>query len=163
MRAYDFDLTKVDAVSTGTKLQGAQFKIQKKNGAWLKQTGGAWSDAKNEADATVFTTNAQGITNFTGLGNGTYVVKEVAAPADHFLSGVFTFDATVKDGKTTFSGNNLVSAIDGDSAQVKNKPTVNGLAKTGQGGILLMGSAAAIMAAIGVACAFAYKRQQAED
>lgn len=163
VRAYDFDLTKVDSVSIGTKLQGAQFKIQKKNGAWLKQTDGAWSDAKNEADATVFTTNAQGITNFTGLGNGTYAVKEVAAPADHFLSGVFTFDATVKDGKTTFSGNNLVSSIDGDSAQVKNKPTVNGLAKTGQGGILLMGSAAAIMAAIGVACAFAYKRQQAED
>lgn len=163
VRAYDFDLTKVDSVSTSTKLQGAQFKIQKKNGAWLKQTDGAWADAASEADATVFTTDAQGKTNFTGLGNGTYTVKEVAAPADHYLSGVFTFDATVNNGTTTFSGNNLVSGLDGDSAQVKNKPTINGLAKTGQGGILLMGSAAAIMAAIGVACAFAYKRQQAED
>lgn len=111
----------------------------------------------------MFTTDAQGKTNFTGLGNGTYTVKEVAAPADHYLSGEFTFDAIVNNGQTTFSGNTLVSVIDGDSAQVKNNPTINGLAKTGQGGILLMGSAAAIMAAIGVACAFAYKRQQSED
>lgn len=162
VQAYDFDLTKVDALSAGTKLQGAQFKIQKKNGAWLKQTDGAWSDAKNEADATPFTTNAQGQTNFTGLGNGTYTVKEVAAPADHYLAGTFTFDATVHNGTTTFSGNNLVSGLDGDSAQVKNNPTVNGLAKTGEGGLLLAGSAAAAMAAIGLGCALAYKRQQAQ-
>lgn len=162
VQAYDFDLTKVDALSTGTKLQGAKFKIQKKDGAWLKQTDGAWSDAKNEADATPFTTDAQGRTNFTGLGDGTYTVKEMAAPADHYLAGTFTFDATVKDGKTTFSGNNLVSGLDGDSAQVKNNPTVNGLAKTGEGGLLLAGSAAAAMAAIGLGCALAYKRQQAQ-
>lgn len=163
VKAYDFDLTKVDAVSTGTKLQGAQFKIQKKDGAWLKQADGAWSDAANEADATVFTTDAQGKTNFTGLGNGDYTVKEVAAPADHYLAGTFTFQATVKDGTTTFSGNNLVSAIDGDSAQVKNNPTVNGLAKTGQGGLLLAGTAAAAMAAIGAGCAIAYRRQKQAD
>lgn len=162
VQAYDFDLTKVDALSTGTKLQGAKFKIQKKDGAWLKQTGGAWSDAKAEADATVFTTDAQGRTNFTGLGNGDYIVKEVAAPADHYLAGTFTFQATVHNGTTTFSGNNLVSGLDGDSAQVKNNPTVNGLAKTGQGGLLLAGTAAAIMAAIGLGCALAYKRQQAQ-
>lgn len=162
VKAYDFDLTKVDAVSTGTKLQGAKFKIQKKDGAWLKQTDGAWSDAK-ESDATVFTTDAQGKTNFTGLGNGDYIVKEVAAPADHYIAGTFTFQATVKDGATTFSGNNLVSAIDGDSAQVKNNPTVNGLAKTGQGGLLLAGTAAAAMAAIGAGCAIAYRRQKQAD
>lgn len=163
VKAYDFDLTKVDAVSTGTKLQGAQFKIQNKTtGKWLKQANGAWSDAASESDATTFTTDAQGKTNFTGLGNGTYTVKEVSAPADHYLAGTFTFQATVKDGTTTFSGNSLVSAIDGDSAQVKNNPTVNGLAKTGQGGLLLAGSAAAAMAAIGLGCALAYKRQQAK-
>ena len=163
VKAYDFDLTKVDAVDTGTKLQGAQFKIQKKDGAWLKQTDGAWSDAANESDATVFTTDAQGRTDFTGLGNGTYTIKEVAAPADHYTAGTFTFDATVKDGTTTFSGNSLVSGLDGDSAQVKNNPTLNGLAKTGQGGILLMGSAAVVMAAIGVGCAIAYKRRTIQD
>lgn len=162
VKAYDFDLTKVDAVSTDTKLQGAQFKIQKKGGAWLKQANGAWSDVASESAATTFTTDAQGKTNFTGLGNGEYTVKEVTAPADHYLAGTFTFQATVKDGTTTFSGNNLVSAIDGDSAQVKNNPTVNGLAKTGQGGLLLAGSAAAVMAAIGLGCALAYKRQQAK-
>ena len=163
VKAYDFDLTKVDAVDTGTKLQGAQFKIQKKDGAWLKQTNGAWSDAANEADATVFTTDAQGRTDFTGLGNGTYTIKEVVAPADHYVAGTFTFDATVKDGTTTFSGNSLVSGLDGDSAQVKNNPTLNGLAKTGQGGILLMGSAATIMAVIGAGCAIAYKRRMIQD
>lgn len=163
VKAYDFDLTKVDSVSTGTKLQGAQFKIQKKNGAWLKQTDGAWADAASEADATVFTTNAQGQTTFTGLGNGDYVVKEVAAPADHYIAGTFTFQATVNNGTTTFSGNNLVSGLDGDSAQVKNNPTVNGLAKTGEGGLLLAGSAAAAMAAIGLGCAIAYRRQKQAD
>lgn len=164
VNAYDFDLTKVDALSTGTKLQGAQFKIQKKGGAWLKQTdGGLWSDASGEADATVFATDAQGKTNFTGLGNGTYTIKEVTAPADHYLAGTFTFDANVSNGKTTFSGNSLVSALDGDSAQVKNNPTVNGLAKTGQGGLLLMGSAATVMAVIGAGCAIAYKRQKRAD
>lgn len=164
VKAYDFGLTKVDALSTGTKLQGAQFKIQKKNGAWLKQTDGdLWSDASGEADATVFATDAQGKTNFTGLGNGTYTIKEVTAPADHYLAGTFTFDATVSNGKTTFSGNSLVSALDGDSAQVKNNPTVNGLAKTGQGGLLLMGSAATVMAVIGAGCAIAYKRQKRAD
>lgn len=160
VKAYDFGLTKVDALSTGTKLQGAQFKIQKKNGAWLKQTGGAWEDAKGEDDATVFTTDAQGRTNFTGLGDGTYTVKETAAPADHYIAGTFTFDATVKDGTTTFSDNNLVSGT--NTATVKNNPTVNGLAKTGEGGLLLAGSAAAAMAAIGLGCALAYKRQQAQ-
>lgn len=163
VNAYDFDLTKVDALSTGTKLQGAQFKIQKKGGAWLKQTNGAWSDVASEAEATVFATDAQGKTNFTGLGNGTYTIKEVTAPADHYLSGTFTFDATVSNGKTTFSGNSLVSALDGDSAQVKNNPTINGLAKTGQGGLLLMGSAATVMAVIGAGCAIAYKRQKRAD
>ena len=163
VKAYDFDLTKVDSVSTGTKLQGAQFKIQKKNGAWLKQTDGAWADAASEADATVFTTDAQGQTTFTGLGNGDYVVKEVAAPADHYIAGTFTFQATVNNGTTTFSGNNLVSGLDGDSAQVKNNPTVNGLAKTGEGGLLLAGSAAAAMAAIGAGCAIAYRRQKQAD
>ena len=163
VKAYDFDLTKVDSAATGTKLQGAKFKIQKKNGAWLKQAAGAWSDAKDEADATVFTTDAQGRTNFTGLGNGDYIVKEVEAPADHYIAGMFTFQATVKDGTTTFTGNGLVSAIDGDSAQVKNNPTVNGLAKTGQGGLLLMGSAATLMAAIGAGCAVAYRRQKQAD
>ena len=33
---------------------------------------------------------------------------------------------------------------------MKNNPTVNGLAKTGQGGLLLAGTAAAAMAAIGL-------------
>lgn len=111
----------------------------------------------------MFATDAQGKTNFTGLGNGTYTIKEVTAPADHYLAGTFTFDANVSNGKTTFSGNSLVSALDGDSAQVKNNPTVNGLAKTGQGGLLLMGSAATVMAVIGAGCAIAYKRQKRAD
>lgn len=160
VKAYDFDLTKVDSVDAGTKLQGAKFKIQKRDGAWLKQDAdGAWSEAEGEADATEFVTNADGTTTFTGLGNGTYVVKETAAPADHYLAGEFTFTATVKDGTTTFSGNALVSGLDGDSVQVKNNPTISGLAKTGQGGLALAGSAASIMAAIGVGCAVAYKRK----
>ncbi len=162
VNAYDFDLTKVDSVSTGTRLQGASFKIMKKDGAWLKQDAdGAWSEAASEEDATVFTTDEDGRTTFTGLGNGTYTVKETTAPEDHYIAGEFTFDATVKDGRTTFAGNALVSGLDDDSAQVKNNPTLSGLAKTGQGGILLTGAAATILATIGVGCAVAYKRQRA--
>lgn len=162
VNAYDFDLTKVDSVSTGTRLQGASFKIMKKDGAWLKQDAdGAWSEAASEEDATVFTTDEDGMTTFAGLGNGTYTVKETTAPEDHYIAGEFTFDATVKDGRTTFTGNALVSGLDDDSAQVRNNPTLSGLAKTGQGGILLTGAAATILATIGVGCAVAYKRQQA--
>ena len=39
----------------------------------------------------MLTTDTQGKTNFTGLGNGDYTVKEVTAPADHYLAGTFTF------------------------------------------------------------------------
>ena len=164
VKAYDFDLTKVDSVDTDTTLQGAKFKIRKTDGKWLKQdTTGAWSEADNETDATEFTTGADGTTTFTGLGNGSYTIKETSAPEDHYLAGEFTFVAVVKDGKTTFSGNTLVSNTDDDSARVKNNPTISGLAKTGQGGLVIAGTLASVMAAVGVGCALAYKRQQAKN
>ena len=163
VKAYDFDLTKVDSVDTSTTLSDAKFKIRKTDGKWLKQDAqGLWSEADGEEDATEFTTGVDGKTTFTGLGNGSYTVKETSAPEDHYLAGEFTFTAVVKDGKTTFSGNLLVSQADDDSAQVKNNPTISGLAKTGAGGLVLAGGVASIMAVIGVGCAFAYKRQQAK-
>lgn len=163
VKAYDFDLTKVDSVDANTTLQGAKFKIRKTDGKWLKQdAAGAWSEVDNETDATEFTTGADGTTTFTGLGNGSYTIKETGAPEDHYLAGEFTFVAVVKDGKTTFSGNTLVSNMDDDSARVRNNPTISGLAKTGQGGLVIAGTLASIMAAVGVGCAVAYKRQQAK-
>ena len=86
-------ISKVDANSK-TKLEGAKFKVIDKENKdaddvkYLKYdekaNGGkgaySWLEKKNAADATVYTTDKNGVAEISGLAAGTYYLLEIEAP-----------------------------------------------------------------------------------
>ncbi|MDB6661559.1 SpaH/EbpB family LPXTG-anchored major pilin [Bifidobacterium longum] len=88
---FNFDINKVDADNTDTKLAGAQFELQDAQGHKIALASvnpdensfrpkGANDTAA--ADTTV-KTNSHGVLKFTGLKEGTYKVVETKAPAHY--------------------------------------------------------------------------------
>ena len=166
--AHQFDVTKVDADDTKTLLKGAGFKIQIDGGKWQSYDAktGQWSDAKDEASATEFTTGDNGQIAFPGRGSGAYIVKETKIPAGHYKVGDVTFKATIADNSTvTFEGtganNGLTARVDDDSVQVKNLSNISQLPSTGalDDWTIAVGTAALLSAATGVG-AFAVRRSK---
>lgn len=97
---FKFQLTKTNMAST-EKLQGAQFKVQKKDSdKWLERTTDAdgttaWAEV-DEATATVFTSDENGkVAGFDGLEAGTYTVKETAPAEGYTTFGLPSFDVTI--------------------------------------------------------------------
>lgn len=71
---YDVRLKKVSAANPSTTLQGAQFRIHNDTAdtwyTWTESTK-QWSAAASEDKATTFTTDKNGVIDFTNLGMGT--------------------------------------------------------------------------------------------
>lgn len=103
---------------TGKPLQGAKFIFQKVGSPYdkyyIKESNGKISYTKNESEATIFTTNEDGIIEISGLNTGsTYKVIEKEAPQGYIKDSVipnvemgynYTWDA-IKS--ITYLGNNL--------------------------------------------------------
>ena len=79
--SFQIDLHKV-AGDDGSDLAGACFVVQNAQGMY-RTASGTW--AKEQADAQVVATNSNGVTSFSGLGEGTYTITETTAPAGYAL------------------------------------------------------------------------------
>lgn len=172
VNAYSFDLKKTAQSDTTRKVSGAGFKIQKKDGAWLKfdAATGMWSDAASQDDATEFFT---GDTNYDGkvdssddasktdtatfknLGDGTYVVKETTAPAGFKADAIAlpSFEATItEDGTITFAGADLPALTTDNKDDTVTVADIESLTQLPQtGGVWTIASfaaAAAVMAGL---------------
>lgn len=99
---FKFKLNKT-AMDGTTPITGAKFKIQKKDGSWLKRTTDEtettktvkWEDATNEDDATEFTAKSGKVEGFDGLEAGTYTVKETEAAEGYTSFQLPSFDITI--------------------------------------------------------------------
>lgn len=99
---FKFKLNKT-AMDGKTPITGAKFKIQKKDGSWLKRTTDGtettktvkWEDATNEDDATEFTAKSGNVEGFDGLEAGTYTVKETEAAPDYTSFQLPSFDIAI--------------------------------------------------------------------
>lgn len=84
-------INKYAATDTTKKLAGAKFVLMNSEGKYYKYTAAtadtaadvSWVD--NQADATVVETNENGAGDFNGLKDGTYQLKEIAAPDGYNL------------------------------------------------------------------------------
>lgn len=103
--AYKFGVLKTDKAGT-TKLPGAKFTIKavtgtsKHNGKYLGSYGeNGWSYLDSEPAAAdtdgVFTTDANGKINVSGLDAGTYQVHEIAPPTGCTSIGLPTFEFAI--------------------------------------------------------------------
>lgn len=103
--AYKFGVLKTDKAGT-TKLPGAKFTIKavsgtsKHNGKYLGSYGeNGWSYLDSEPAAAdtdgVFTTDANGKINVSGLDAGTYQVHEIAPPTGYTSIGLPTFEFAI--------------------------------------------------------------------
>ena len=85
---YKINIEKVDDAVTTKKLPGAEFVLKDKEGNFYKvdKTSGAVTFVKEQKDATVVTTDANGAATFAGLKAGTYTLVETVAPAGYNLA-----------------------------------------------------------------------------
>lgn len=81
----DIVITKVDKNNAETKLPDAQFVLKNSDGAFYKVTEGVVSWVADQKDASVVTTNAEGIAKFEDIANGTYYLVETEAPTGYNL------------------------------------------------------------------------------
>lgn len=162
---YNVQLKKVSAANPNTTLQGAQFRIHNDTAdTWYTWTASTkqWSAAASEDKATTFTTDENGLIDFTNLGAGTYTVNETKVPDGYFSSVKPSFTIKITDGgKITITGKSQaglttnVTDADGKTntvtATVKNIDSITQLPQTGAEtmGLLLFGAFAIILIATG--------------
>lgn len=184
VNAYPFSFTKVNEVNDQVKPAGAGFKVRDKaTGKWLAYDAakGTWAPAADEAHATEITTDENGEFNVTGLGAGTYMVKETKAPDGYYQGGAgataaepLTFDVTITpdaEGKTKatveFTNVKHGSATSGDKASaddnvVRDMPRLSKLATTGvdmSHMFILMTVALALAGGLSVTCVAVARRK----
>ena len=80
---YQLEGTKVDGTDNTKKLSGATFVLKNSVGKYYKVTNGIVSWVDSEDDATVKTSNNNGIFTFTGIDQGTYTLVELTPPAGY--------------------------------------------------------------------------------
>lgn len=160
---YDVDLKKISAADGSKTIQGAKFKIHNDSlNQWYTwdSASNQWTFGTDESKATEFSTNAQGVINFTRLGAGTYTVKETQVPTGYFtfVKPSFTIKIT-DDGHVTIAGKDQpgltgkVTNADANAstptAVVKNIDNITQLPQTGATtmAIMIVGAFAIILVA----------------
>lgn len=176
VKTFDVNLKKISAAD-GNKIQGAKFKLHNDSlNQWYVWNTGSnqWTFTTDESKATEFSTNAQGVINFTRLGAGTYTVKETQVPTGYFsfVKPSFTLKIT-DDGHVTITGKDQpgltgkVTNADGKTttptAVVKNIDNITQLPQTGATtmAVMLVGAFAIILVA--TASGFAAYRVRHEN
>ena len=174
---YDVDLKKISAADGSKTIQGAKFKIHNDSlNQWYTwdSASNQWTFGTDESKATEFSTDAQGVINFTRLGAGTYTVKETQVPTGYFtfVKPSFTIKIT-DDGHVTIAGKDQpgltgkVTNADANAstptAVVKNIDNITQLPQTGATtmGVMLVGAFAIILVA--TASGFAAYRVRHEN
>ena len=160
---YDVNLKKISAADGNRTIQGAKFKIHNDSlNQWYTwdSASNQWTFSTDESTATEFSTNAQGVINFTRLGAGTYTVKETQVPTGYFtfVKPSFTIKVT-DDGHVTIAGkdqpgltgtvNNADANASTPTAVVKNIDNITQLPQTGATtvAIMIVGAFAIILVA----------------
>ncbi|RGS87073.1 LPXTG cell wall anchor domain-containing protein [Bifidobacterium pseudocatenulatum] len=160
---YDVNLKKISAADGSKTIQGAKFKIHNDSlNQWYTwdSASNQWTFGTDESKATEFSTNAQGVINFTRLGAGTYTVKETQVPTGYFtfVKPSFTIKIT-DDGHVTIAGKDQpgltgkVTNADANAstptAVVKNIDNITQLPQTGATtmAIMIVGAFAIILVA----------------
>ena len=160
---YDVDLKKISAADGSKTIQGAKFKIHNDSlNQWYTwdSASNQWTFGTDESKATEFSTDAQGVINFTRLGAGTYTVKETQVPTGYFtfVKPSFTIKIT-DDGHVTIAGKDQpgltgkVTNADANAstptAVVKNIDNITQLPQTGATtmAIMIVGAFAIILVA----------------
>lgn len=160
---YDVNLKKISAADGNRTIQGAKFKIHNDSlNQWYTwdSASNQWTFGTDESKATEFSTDAQGVINFTRLGAGTYTVKETQVPTGYFtfVKPSFTIKVT-DDGHVTIAGKDQpgltgkVTNADANAstptAVVKNIDNITQLPQTGATtmAIMIVGAFAIILVA----------------
>lgn len=119
----EFDITKVDGADNSKKLQGAEFKLEK-DGKYVTVDSASrvsgWVGTL--AAGSTLTSGADGLVKIIGLGEGTYKLHEIKAPAGYnVLTAPIEVVITDVTGTDTETGrpklNRLTIALDGGDAQ----------------------------------------------
>ncbi len=126
---FELDVTKIDGTDKTTTLEGAQFKLKNSEDKWVtvdadgKVTG--W-DAE-EDNASVLTSNADGLFKVIGLEDGVYTMKETKAPDGYNLLAdeiTITITSTYdEDGVKTLT---ILVGSESDDNKPKDGDTSNG-------------------------------------
>lgn len=164
----DLKVAKTSAADRTARIPDAGFKIRDKGtGKWLSWSASGWSDAADEAHATVFRTgdadhdgkvtaaeasaSTKGDATFPGLSSGTYEIRETTAPEGFVKSnlGLPSLTATLnaEKGTVTYQGADLpnLTTVEGGRAVVADMTSLTQLPTTG--GVWGVVTAVSVMAA----------------
>lgn len=164
----DLKVTKTSTADRTARIPDAGFKIRDKGtGKWLSWSASGWSDAADEAHATVFRTgdadhdgkvtaaetsaSTKGDATFPGLSSGTYEIRETDPPEGFVKTslGLPSLTATLdaEKGTVTYQGADLpnLTTVEGGRAVVADMTSLTQLPTTG--GVWGVVTAVSVMAA----------------
>lgn len=164
----DLKVTKTSTADRTARIPDAGFRIRDKGtGKWLSWSASGWSDAADEAHATVFRTgdadhdgkvspaeasaSTKGDATFPGLSSGTYEIRETDPPEGFVQSdlGLPSLTATLdaEKGTVTYQGADLpnLTTVEGGRAVVADMTSLTQLPTTG--GVWGVVTAVSVMAA----------------
>lgn len=164
----DLKVTKTSTADRTARIPDAGFRIRDKGtGKWLSWSASGWSDAADEAHATVFRTgdadhdgkvspaeasaSTKGDATFPGLSSGTYEIRETDPPEGFVQSdlGLPSLTATLdaEKGTVTYQGADLpnLTTVEGGRAVVADMTNLTQLPTTG--GVWGVVTAVSVMAA----------------
>lgn len=152
-------LTKVDNKDESILLSGAKFKVKTADGKYLKQDGDKFTEV-DEAEATVFVTDAKGEITLSGLKAGTYTFVEIEAPAGYNLPADPEL-ATVELKLTKDTSGNVTSVTSMSQTQVVKNSKAANMPETGGMGTTLFYIVGGLMAVGAAILLITQKRMRA--